>query len=607
MNAAVRLGAGLALRAGRSRLLTVAGCSALGVALLLISLDLPYALHGRGDLIAPSDKLGFLIVSGVLAAPVIVLVLTVSRLSSQTRDRRLATLRLLGLGRGAASTVAVVETTLLVALGAAAGLAAWWALRNPVLHWLVHRGWTKDVPVAHDSWALLSTIGLVAVAAGCSVLPALRATRSALADARTVRRGRLLWWPLLLVTAGVVVGLVGTARQQAQPRDEHSILPLSICFFACVVGLLLSGSALSALFGRLVRRLPGATALLAGRRMEADRAATSRALAGLVLSTFAAAFGLSVFTIFTTTPQYREAQWAMHHVRLEIQQTGSGRPSLPQMLAEARRTPGVTEAVPAWSPQNSSATSAAVVSCDQLRLVAQVTGCRDDAPWVARSGYSTARSLPTVKLHGHTVKAASNGNVRFADVAAGGYGPDWVSWSVDPVIVPPTVVRRLGVAPDAVAFALAPGTRLDGAGSFFDGEDWANYDNVAVYRTITYALIGCVVAVGLLAVVVNVLDRAGERRRTVAAMRAVGTPSAVLRRAQFVGVLLPLAAGVSIATIAGWVTGRTYLSFDDAIGSFPASGLLILWACALVGALLVAALTLPGLGRHLSADQLRRE
>ncbi|GAB3585306.1 FtsX-like permease family protein [Calidifontibacter terrae] len=606
MNAAVRLGAGLALRAGRARILTVAGCAALGVALLLISLDLPYALHRPGDFIARADKLAYVIVSGVLAAPVVVLVLTVSRLSSQTRDRRLATLRLLGMGRAGASTVAVVETTLLVSLGSVAGLAAWWVLRDAALRWLADRGWTKAVPVAHDSWALLSTIGLVAVAAACSVLPALRATQSALADARTVRAGRLLWWPLLVVAAGLVVGLVGTAHQKTQHQDERSVLPLAICFFACLVGLMLSGSALSALIGRLVRRLPGATALITGRRMEADRAATSRALAGLVLATFAASFGLSVFTIFTTTPQYREAEWAMQHVRISNQQAVSGS-SVSAMLEQARRTPGVTAASAGWSPQDTSATPAAVISCAQLRLIAEVTGCRDDAPWVARSDRSRSRSLPTTTLHGHTVRAASNGTARFDDVTAGGYGPTWTSWSTDPVIVPPSVMERLRVASDAVILTLAPGTRLDGSGVLFDGEDWGNYDDVAVYRTMTYTLIAFVMAVGLLAVVVNVLDRAGERRRAVTVIRVVGTPSAILRRAQFVGVLLPLVAAVSIATLAGSVTGHTYLSFGDAIGSFPTVGLMVLWVCALLGALLVAALTLPGLGRAMTAEHLRRE
>lgn len=93
----------------------------------------------------------------------------------------------------------------------------------------------------------------------------------------------------------------------------------------------------------------------------------------------------------------------------------------------------------------------------------------------------------------------------------------------------------------------------------------------------------------------------------MAATRVLGTHVRVLRRAQFLGVALPLLAGVTVAVVTGWVTGRTYLAFGDALGSFPGTQLLLLWAGACLGAVAVAALTVPGLGRPLSADLVRRE
>ena len=605
------LGLRLALRAGRARAVTVVATATLGLLVLLLSLDLPYALRNPETFLQRDDKIAYLILSAVVAAPVVVLMLTTSRLSSAGRDRRLSRLRLMGLSRGDAAVVALVETLALVTVGAALGFAAWLTMRWTLLHLLVEHGWAKTVPPAHVTWAVAATVGVLLAAGLSSVAPALRSARSALSQARTVGRARHVWWPLALLVVALVVGLLATSAYRGQNDQPPSVLPLAFCFFASIAGLVLAGSSLTTLLGRALRRIPGATALLAGRRMEADRSATSRALAGLVIATFAAAFGLSVFTIFTTTPQYRSAQWAMQHETVDMTQLQN--PPDTAMLDLVRRTPGVTSADAGWTTTQSTdvdGVSTTVLSCARLRSVATISGCRDDAPWFVRgSSSSPVKTLPTVAAHGVRLRAASTGSVHFDVVAAGGNGPYWFDTWSNTVVIPPGVMQRAGVRPDAIVFGIAPGARLPWTSGLpvASSEDWDNYDNVAVYRTMTYTLIAAVIAVGLLTVVINVIDRAAERRRSVAATRVLGTHVRVLRRAQFLGVALPLLAGVTVAVVTGWVTGRTYLAFGDALGSFPGTQLLLLWAGACLGAVAVAALTLPGLGRPLSADLVRTE
>ncbi|REF31574.1 FtsX-like permease family protein [Calidifontibacter indicus] len=604
------LGLRLALRAGRARAVTVVASAAGGLLVLLLSLDLPYALRNPETFLQRDDKIAYLILSAVVAAPVVVLMLTTSRLSSAGRDRRLSRLRLMGLSRGNAAVVALVETLALVTVGAALGFAAWLTMRWTLLHLLVEHGCAKTVPPAHVTWAVAATVGVLLAAGLSSVAPALRSARSALSQARTVGRARHVWWPLALLVVALVVGLLATSAYRGQNDQPPSVLPLAFCFFASISGLVLAGSSLTTLLGRALRRIPGATALLAGRRMEADRSATSRALAGLVIATFAAAFGLSVFTIFTTTPQYRSAQWAMQHETVDMTQLQA--PPDAAMLERVRRTPGVTWADAGWTTTQSTdvdGVSTTVISCARLRSVATVSGCRDDSAWLVPSNSSRPKALPTVSTHGVRLRAVSTGSVHFDAVAAGGNGPYWFDTWSNTVVVPPGVMQRAGVRPDAIVFGIAPGARLPWTSDLpvASSEDWDNYDNVAVYRTMTYTLIAAVIAVGLLTVVINVIDRAAERRRSVAATRVLGTDVRVLRHAQFLGVVLPLLAGVTVAVVAGWVTGRTYLAFGDALGSFPGTQLLLLWGGACLGAVAVAALTLPGLGRPLSADLVRRE
>ena len=603
------LGLRLALRAGRARAVTVVASAAGGLLVLLLSLDLPYALRNPETFLQRDDKIAYLILSAVVAAPVVVLMLTTSRLSSAGRDRRLSRLRLMGLSRGDAAVVALVETLALVTVGAALGFAAWLTMRWTLLHLLVEHGWAKTVPPAHVTWAVAATVGVLLAAGLSSVAPALRSARSALSQARTVGRARHVWWPLALLVVALVVGLLATSAYRGQNDQPPSVLPLAFCFFASISGLVLAGSSLTTLLGRALRRIPGATALLAGRRMEADRSATSRALAGLVIATFAAAFGLSVFTIFTTTPQYRSAQWAMQHETVDMTQLQA--PPDAAMLERVRRTPGVTWADAGWTTTQSTdvdGVSTTVISCARLRSVATVSGCRNDSPWLVPRNSSQPKALPTVSTHGVRLRAVSTGSVHFDAVAAGGNGPYWFDTWSNTVVVPPGVMQRAGVRPDAIVFGIAPGARLPWTSDLpvASSEDWDNYDNVAVYRTMTYTLIAAVIAVGLLTVVINVIDRAAERRRSVAATRVLGTHVRVLRRAQFLGVALPLLVGVTVAVVTGWVTGRTYLAFGDALGSFPGTQLLLLWAGACLGAVAVAALTLPGLGRPLSADLVRR-
>ncbi|WP_163543500.1 FtsX-like permease family protein [Occultella kanbiaonis] len=102
--------------------------AAVATLLVLIALAIPDAVYPPAE---GMDAVWRANVTGALLfalTPAVVLLITTSRISSSTRDRRLASLRLIGMDRGRAALVAAVEAGSLTAAGALIGAAAFWGL-----------------------------------------------------------------------------------------------------------------------------------------------------------------------------------------------------------------------------------------------------------------------------------------------------------------------------------------------------------------------------------------------------------------------------------------------------------------------------------------------
>ncbi|MCG8655389.1 hypothetical protein [Yimella sp. NH-Cas1] len=586
----------------------------MSVWVLALCLDFPGAVHGVGEYVDRDDRIAYRLLCTSMGLPVVVLIATVARLSSETRDRRLAALRLMGLGAGRAGLVAAAETAALVAPGTAGGLVAYLLTREPIELHGVRRGWIQRVP--EIPWALILVAALLTVAltSFTAARPAARGASQALVQSRSVQPRSIPRWGLTVFVIGLVAALWGGRTDHADPQDA-AIWPVFVGLIGCGVGLVAAGAALTELVGRGLQRLPGTTAPFAAARMRADRPATGRAIGGLVIATFVATVGLSTFTIFTRTPQYVDAQWTLRHPTSQLESVGAA--NVAPVVAHVRTQPGVTGASPAWSHWDGAGMA---VSCATLRRVARVSGCSDVRPWVAiLDGSSTASMTPkTLRFADRPIRVTPTAGhrVSFPDVVAGGNGPDWspgghgTSHLSSVMVVPPSVVQAAGIAPDSVIVSVAAGRH---AYSLRHGDvptsvsDWQNYDKVQGYERMMWLLIGVVMSLGLLTVVVAVLDRMVERRRRVSSLRMMGTPVSMIRNAQFLGVLLPLLVAVLLAVFAGAAVGRAYLALGSATGFLPISRMVGLTAASSMGAIGVAALTVPGLARPLTADLLRRE
>ncbi len=134
--------------------------------------------------------------------------------------------------------------------------------------------------------------------------------------------------------------------------------------------------------------------------------------------------------------------------------------------------------------------------------------------------------------------------------------------------------------------------------------DWRAVEN---YRAILYAIAAVLLSVGLAALLITALDAAVQRRRHLASLSVLGVPLSLSRGSQLIQVAVPLLIGLPAAAAAGLLAGRAYLmlSSEQAPVPWPSVGVLV--GVALLASFGVAGLTVPGLGRAVRAEDLRRE
>lgn len=125
-------------------------------------------------------------------------------------------------------------------------------------------------------------------------------------------------------------------------------------------------------------------------------------------------------------------------------------------------------------------------------------------------------------------------------------------------------------------------------------------------RSVIWTVAGVVLGVGLLALMVSAIDRAAQRRKEVVALQLVGLGRGVIRRAQGLETAVPVVIGSVLAVGLGALSGATYLSLDDS-ATIPWEQTILLGGVALVGGLLVAAISMIACAPRLRREEIRAE
>ncbi|MBA3311017.1 MAG: hypothetical protein H0U28_13375, partial [Nocardioidaceae bacterium] len=208
MTGAVRLGLRLAGGGGaqeRWRSGMVALAAATGAWLLLVVFAVAQAEAALGPALFAQAEMARLLAAVVaaVALPIVVLIGTASRLSASLRDRRLATLRLLGLPPSRTRVVAAVEVGSVAVSGTLVGAVSFWLTRDAVAGvQIAGRDWSQ-APFAPAPLATLAVLLAVPAAAmAFAVVPTRSSVAAVWASARRADARRPRLWRVVPVTLG---------------------------------------------------------------------------------------------------------------------------------------------------------------------------------------------------------------------------------------------------------------------------------------------------------------------------------------------------------------------------------------------------------------------
>lgn len=567
----------------------------------------------------------------LLGGPALLFLAACSRLNAATRAKRLAALRLAGLNRREFLTVAAVEAAATGVLGAAVGLFVF-ALLDPVLG---RSGWFGLTWFSSDSTAgpLLAVAVLIAVPAVAARV-AVAGSRRILADPTATRAGAAKphpgWWRLLPLVAGLGV-LIAVAVQQAASTTPTvgtgvvNVIAVGavLATIGLVVGLQPITLTAADRLAERTRRLP---VRLGARRLQIEPGSAIRVISGLVLLLLVAGIGSALLQDAKIAAGGGSTSYVVEVPAASIPTVRSRAEVL--TLPARGRLALVHSLVPADPGTGKSdlelfGAFELRASCTDLAIFLgqRPAGCTDNTRYrlidpdaglpalpadqqltfpTARPGQTTTVTIPPATL---PIPGASNSlglpNALLdttTEPPAGGW-PDNTTFRITLNAGDHGLDRF-----QAALYAVAPAAQAQLANT--------NLSALETYRvqrgTITLGLvIGFTIA--LLAFLVAATDRALERRRAVATLVVVGTPTATLRAAQAVQLLLPLTAGVALAVGVAELAASTYLiAGGDQTG--PSAGPLR-WSAFMVPLSLAAALGSSRivLGRRLRTEELRRE
>ncbi len=639
----VRLaGAGAAAGSARRRSAMVALAAAVGTVLLLVTMAIARSesLQSSGASTADAGGLRLLLTSVVLtiALPVIVLAAAAGRLSAGLRDRRLANLRLLGMTEFQTRLVAAIETGVAAGAGSLVGLGAFFPVRAALGAWHpADRPWSYATlePGAAGYLVIVIAVPLVVTVVSASTRGG--HARQRLLQSRGSDARRPGWWRLVPLIGGIALAgyLVDAATDVGYSAD---LIPLMFTAIALLgLGVILVVPSLVRLVADLLVRFRGRPALvIAGRRLQAQPAAATRVVAGLLIGLFVVTGARMVVVAFEQTPQYRTA--AMIDTTGQIGTLYAGPAETPDLLARLAATDGIraTAAFPElWQPCSASsdpATScwgvnAYVGSCADLRAVlGELPDCRDDrAAWIgARPALADSGPLafaavtdagqvsdaagsdapapptvsveaPTAVLGGHDLAAGDLGGALFLPASLPGVDAVAATAQVAVVAVAQPGVPILPLLSDAAPSRgfMAPGME--------------DYDYVASLRMLVWTIAAVVLAVGLLGFAIGAVDRAISRRSEVVSLQLVGTGAGVLRRTQWIEAALPLASGIVLAIAAGSLAGASYLAYGGEVRHLPWGEIGTLTLIALAAAVVVAGITVIASSPRIRPELIRTE
>ncbi|MER7947223.1 FtsX-like permease family protein [Streptomyces sp. NPDC096079] len=560
----------------------------------------------------------------IVLLPLVIFLSVCARLSGESRARRLAALRLVGLSVKDTLRVNAGETVVASGAGAVIGLIGYLGINEimariglPGLHWFPADGRPEGATIA------VCLLGCPALAWVVGQFSARRAAQSPISVRRTGERrppkkhGTLLLVPGLGIIGGYCL-LSAMGRDPSGGSGSAVLVPGAVLMTGAglVFGLAPITSWLS---GRLAASSTSLPLSLAMRRTEVDPGSALRVVTGLVLMVFGASLtqGVLIELDQVTRRTAPVQEYSLSASQLSTRQH-SQIAGLSGVLAH-----GLT--ADSWVPtmeQELPRIRSIVATCAQLAAFTETAqGCIDnrvlrieDPTFPLDEDALPGSNFTFLLSDGRKLKAS----VPHDAVTVRAYQPS--EFAGPSLLIPPSFLPQ-GTYLSGARFVLvsssdAPTVRevLDGIGAVAPtasvepvGIVIDSLAQLTVIRSLLVVGMVLGLVIGVAAFVVSVADRAMERRGQVAALVLLGARAGTLRVVQVVQVVVPLAVGLGAAIVAGWLAESSYLITGGGAVHWDWDGLPLLFACA-VGVMLAAAVaSLPMVRRHVDPEHIRRD
>ena len=573
-----------------------------------------------------------LILIGVISllVPTLVFVVTSTRLSAASRERRLAAIRLVGATPGQARLLAAIESGVAAAAGSVLGVGLFFALRPLVANLSLagFQWFASDIaPPVGQVIATLIAAPLLAVAASLAGLRRLIVTPLGVARRARVRRAGPM--RLALLAAGLAAfGLCWVARDTMRAGGGRALMAMGGSFLAVLAGVALAAPWLGSVVAPLVTRSQRAlSTLLGARRLQQDPTAAGRVVGAIALLVCAAGVALALVPPALAAQRgYDDLPLHMPSITVMVAAGYEMGPAAVERAIGGER--GVTAVAPLGAlPQDESegtgvpsrVTQATIVDCAQFAaaMKLRLPGCGAQTVFVGSGNrvplWVRAGAVIPVRVRGGRVaRVHVPPNVERAAL------PKGISIILPPQALPPWARRSLItyetlVGTDGTAAAVERvrngAARLPFPTTVTTLSEARADAHGDVDRITSLVDLGIAAALGiaLANLLVVTIDHVTERRRPVAVLAASGVPLGIMRRSVAAEIGLPLLTAIAFAMVTSLVVAGLFGAIlrEPVAVPLARAAWLVGLAVAMVAA--VTALTIPSLARAARPETLQTE
>jgi ABC-type antimicrobial peptide transport system permease subunit len=533
-----------------------------------------------------------------LMLPVLVFVMTSTRLAAARREERLAALRLVGATPRQVNVIAGVEAVLAAVAGTALGFVFFYAFRPLVaripftgepffvsdlnLGWLAHTGVALGVPLA-------------AIVAGLWTLR--RVQISPLGVTRKAPARRPHPARLLVLIAGIMMLIIPSNR--ASNVSEYLVFA---GFAITVLGIVIAGPWLTYWGGRLLARFARRDAtLIAARRLGGDPRRAFRAISGLVLAVFVGTVFLAIIGTALGDGSFSESETPASTVLYSLESSSTGYLSpeeSAQVVEGLKALPGVRETVPILGYLSQDSYFLGIVSDADWLLLG------GSSQWLNGAGY-VALNLENL-AYGHPVPAEFTSEDTEVALAAVTAEKQTVFFAVFTDGNQQNIERIRTFLETSSGAEAGPGWYPPHTVAELNREDMAFFNLLG--RMVDVGIILCLVIAGC-SLAVSVAGGLVERKRAFALLRLTGMPLRHLYWVVLIEAAVPLMLAAALSAGAGFLVAAIIMGTASDGFSLVSPGISYysMVIGGLAAALGIVAATLPLVGRMTAPETARVE